>query len=73
MEKLVIAMVSCLAIQGYLGLETNSKLHTMRLLYMESELLDLSRDILKKDEHFNEDIAKNKGLEDVHDFRKVQK
>ena len=40
---------------------------------MESELLDLSRDILKKDEHFSKDIAKDDALEDYHDFRKVEK
>ncbi len=50
-------------------LETNSRLHTLRLLHMEGELLDLSRDVLTKDEHFSEDDD----FEDVHDFAQVDR
>ena len=73
MKTSLIILTIAISIHCCLGLETNSKLHTMRLLYMERELLDLSTDILKKDEHFSEDIAKNDALEDYHDFRKVEK
>ncbi len=59
--------------QKCIGLETNSQLHTMRLLYMERELLSLSRDILRDDEHFSHSVAENDKLEDIHDFRTVQK
>ena len=68
---LILTLASLLNIN--LGLETNSKLHIIRLLYMEGELLDLGRNVLKKDEHFNENIAQNEALEDYHDFRKVEK